>query len=144
PPISSAEGLRSQLTRAKAISAVTSAPAPTHFIFVRSISSFLSLLSIFCSSFRNVLRLCVEISSYFRNLSLRLSLLIGLLRLRLLLLSLRSDLQFLYRFFLLLVSQLNLGGEHDAHRAGRGFQEIFQRAAKPALNISKSIGQIRA
>src|SRR5262249_3189841 len=57
----------------------------------------------------------------------------------LLLLSLVSDLQFLDGLAFLFISQLNLSGEHDAHRTGRILQEVFERAPETALHVCDGV-----
>src|SRR5262245_36967716 len=67
-------------------------------------------------------------------------LLAALLSLRLLfLLALIRGLQLLDRLALLFVTQLNLVGEHDAHRPGRVLQEVFERASEAALHIGYGV-----
>src|SRR5262245_3816111 len=72
-------------------------------------------------------------------------LLAALLSLRLLfLLALISGLQLFNRFALIFVAQMNLGGEHDAHRPGRVLQEVFERASETALHIGDGVRKVGA
>src|SRR5215470_14299238 len=79
------------------------------------------------------------------RLNLLLSLRAALLSLRLLfLLALICGLQLLNRLALLFVAQMNLGGEHDAHRPGRVLQEVFERASEAALHIGDGVRKVGA
>src|SRR5262245_51613867 len=60
------------------------------------------------------------------------------------LLPLIRGLQLLNRLALLFVAQLNLGGEHDAHRPGRVLQEVFECAPETALHIGDGVRKVGA
>src|SRR5215475_808511 len=72
-------------------------------------------------------------------------LLAALLSLRLLfLLTPISGIQLFNRLALLFVAQLNLSGEHDAHRPGRVLQEVFERTPEPALHVCDGVRKVGA